>query len=489
MYGAILARLLTSFSRRTDNSPKPNFVHPLLLKAYHRLPSAGRSLAVSIHGRRLNAWRYGPETERLVDEAREREQWGPEKWHAWTGERLARLLHRAATQVPYYREQWAKRRREGDRRSWDHLSNWPPLNKSIVRQCPDAFIAEDCDRRKMYAESTSGTTGTPLKIWWSREATRAWFALFEARIRRWHGVSGEDRWAMLGGQVVIPIWQTRPPFWVWNEPMHQLYLSSFHLSSDSARCYLEAMQRYQIKYVLGYSSSLHILARESRHCPDAIPDCRAVITNAEPLHDTQRDAIVAAFGCPVRETYGMAELVGSASECEHGKLHLWPEVGVMESRNAEQQFGNEPGDFVCTGLLNADMPLIRYVVGDSGSPPRWDAQCQCRRSLPVIDRVHGRSNDMLLTRDGRKVFWLNPVFYGLPVEEAQIIQDRLDQVRVRYTASPDFSERALRTIRDRLQARLGPVQVLTEPVARIPREANGKFRAVVCNVPEHERAS
>ena len=55
-------------SRRTDHN-NPHLVNPLLLKAYHRLPPAGRSLAVSIHGRRLNAWRYGPETERLVEEA------------------------------------------------------------------------------------------------------------------------------------------------------------------------------------------------------------------------------------------------------------------------------------------------------------------------------------------------------------------------------------------------------------------------------------
>jgi phenylacetate-CoA ligase len=463
-------------------------VNPLLLKAYHRLPPAGRSLAVSIHGRRLNAWRYGPETERLVEEALEREHWSSEKWQAWIDDRLARLLHRAATKVPYYREQWATRRQKGDRSSWDRLSNWPLLSKSIVRRSPDAFIADDCDRRKMYAEATSGTTGTPLKIWWSRETTRAWYGLFEARARRWHGVNGGDRWAMLGGQVVIPIRQTRPPFWVWNEPMRQLYLSSFHLSPDSARSYLEAMEQYQVKYLLGYPSSLHVLARASRQCVEAVPDCRVVLANAEPLHDTQRAAIADAFRCPVRETYGMAELVSSASECEHGNLHLWPEVGVMEIREPDQEAGNESGDFVCTGLLNTDMPLIRYVVGDSGSLPRWGSQCHCGRSLPQVDRIHGRSNDMLLTRDGRRVFWLNPVFYGLPVEEAQIIQDRLDQIRVRYTASPDFSDRALRTMRDRLHERLGPIQVLTEPVSCIPREANGKFRAVVCNVPEHERA-
>ena len=51
------------------------------------------------------------------------------------------------------------------------------------------------------------------------------------------------------------------------------------------------------------------------------------ITNAEPVFDYQRWAIAEAFQCPVRETYGMAEIVAAASECTAGKLHLWPEVG------------------------------------------------------------------------------------------------------------------------------------------------------------------
>ena len=293
---------------------------------------------------------------------------------------------------------------------------------------------------------------------------------------------------MLGGQVVIPIRQTALRSGYGTNPCASSICRPFISAPTRPAATSKPWSSIKSGTCWDIHRALHVLARASRQCVEAVPDCRVVLANAEPLHDTQRAAIADAFRCPVRETYGMAELVSSASECEHGNLHLWPEVGVMEIREPDQESGNESGDFVCTGLLNTDMPLIRYVVGDSGSLPRWGSQCHCGRSLPLVDRIHGRSNDMLLTRDGRRVFWLNPVFYGLPVEEAQIIQDRLDQITVRYTASPDFSERALRTMRDRLHARLGPIQVLTEPVSRIPREANGKFRAVVCNVPEHERA-
>ena len=61
----------------------------------------------------------------------------------------------------------------------------------------------------------------------------------------------------------------------------------------------------------------------------------------------------------------MAEIVAAAGECEHGALHLWPEVGWLEFLNGETRAApGEPGDLVGTGLLNQDMPLIRYQVGD-----------------------------------------------------------------------------------------------------------------------------
>jgi len=60
----------------------------------------------------------------------------------------------------------------------------------------------------------------------------------------------------------------------------------------------------------------------------------------------------------------MAEIVAAASECESGKLHLWPEVGWVEILENNQPVPNgTAGDLVCTGLLNRDMPLIRYRVG------------------------------------------------------------------------------------------------------------------------------
>ncbi|WNM58123.1 phenylacetate--CoA ligase family protein [Candidatus Nitrospira allomarina] len=457
-----------------------------LLRLYHRLPAPARSVAASLHGYYLRSWRYGPETERLIGEAIDREHWSLGQLRAWQEERLAHVLHRAATRVPYYREQWAERRRRGDSASWEYLENWPVLKKEALRQNPLSFVADDQNVRRMYREQTSGTSGTPLTLWWSRETVRTWFGLCEARLRQWNGVSIKDNWAILGGQSIVPPNASKPPFWVWNAPMNQLYLSANHISPKSVPAYIDALRRYGITHMIVYPSSASVLAREAYEKKLIIQGIKVVITNAEPLLPWQRDCISQGLGSEVRETYGMAEAVAAASECPDGKLHSWPEVGWLECFRDEIDEPALPGSsgrLLCTGLLNTDMPLIRYEVGDRISHVAEPSSCKCGRTLPVLSGIEGRTNDMLIALDGRRVFWVNPVFYNLPVQEAQIIQEGLDCLRVKYVPAANFSVEVEHAISARLQERMGRVKIFMDQVSNIPRGSNGKFRAVVCNLP------
>jgi phenylacetate-CoA ligase len=145
-------------------------------------------------------------------------------------------------------------------------------------------------------------------------------------------------------------------------------------------------------------------------------------------------------------------------------------VGVIEARDEE---------FVCTGLINDAMPLIRYRLGDRGRLAPAGASCPCGRTLPVIAAIEGRSSELLVTSDGRRVFWMNPVLYGLPVRQGQIVQESVRRIRVRFIPAPAFTEGAGRTLVDRIRDRLGDVDVVLDPVAELPRTAAGKVRAIV----------
>jgi len=103
-------------------------VNELYLNVYHRLPAQLRNIAAGMRGYYLRSWRYGADSAELTLQALERERWTREQWDHYVQQRLRYVLHRAATQVPYYKQYWAERRRGGDRRLWEHLENWPVLD-------------------------------------------------------------------------------------------------------------------------------------------------------------------------------------------------------------------------------------------------------------------------------------------------------------------------------------------------------------------------
>lgn len=454
------------------------------LQIYYKLPPWARSVAASLRGYYLNNWRYSAQTETLVEEALERDYWSEKTWKDWREERLSFLLHRAATKVPFYREQWAERKRNGDKSSWQYLENWTILEKQTLRKNAVGFIAEDCNPSKMYQDHTSGTTGSSLNLWVNLEAVRFWYALFEARSRRWYGVSRKSRWAMLGGQLVTPVHQQKPPFWVWNAGSNQLYMSSYHLAPDLICYYLDALKKYHVEYILGYSSAVYSLAQLALRENRKDLKMRVVITNAEPLFEYQRKTISKAFDCPVRETYGMAEIAAAAGECSHGKLHQWLDVGVIEGEENSQN--SLPADFICTGLINTGMPLIRYRVGDCGTFS--DEKCECGRTLPLLGEIEGRSDDVLYTTNGRRMRLASVFKDDLHVIEAQIIQNSIKELVVKLIPDKDFNQNSAQKLTDRIKERIGDIEIRLETVSHIPRTKRGKFRAVLCNLSEQEKS-
>ena len=433
----------------------------------------------------MNSWRYSMQTETLVEEALERDTWSAEKWKIWREEHLAFILERAATRVPYYRNYWQKQRQNGNRASWHYLENWPVLKKEEVRQEPRAFIADDVNPKKLFVEHTSGTSGTPLNLWVSRDTLQKWYALFEARWRRWYGISRRDRWGNIGGQLVVPYAQRYPPFWVWNQALRQLYLSSYHLNIENIAAYLDAIHSYKLEYLLGYASSLYAIAQMALEEGLNPPRLKLVLSNAEPLYAYQREVISKAFQCDVRDTYGQAEYICAASECTLESFHLWNEIGVLEilSDDIDEPAPlGETGRMIATSLLNPDMPLIRYELGDRGSLANRNCSCGC--SLPVLASIEGRNDDLLLTPDGRKIGRLDPVFKAdISIREAQIIQESLNRVLVRVVPAKGFGFEDERMIVKGLKERLGnDMQIEVQRVTDIPRTKSGKFRSVISKI-------
>ena len=89
-------------------------------------------------------------------------------------------------------------------------------------------------------------------------------------------------------------------------------------------------------------------------------------------------------------------MVAMASECASGGLHIWPESGyleVLEDDSDKNAPDGEVGRLVATGLLNQDMMLVRYEVGDRLALPvgfgilgasLWIMWCHLRCALRLV---------------------------------------------------------------------------------------------------------
>ena len=451
-----------------------------MLSLYYRLPYFLKCIIATFRGyilknnRTLNREKY-------LAEIRDRDTWNKIQIKDYQQELIKEMLFYCINYVPYYRDYHNEQSKNNN---WDPLvlSNWPILEKDVVRNNPDRFISEKYNKADLVNIATSGTSGKPMSFWFSREALSYWYALYEHRIKVWNGVNEKDKWANFGGQLICEIGRGNPPFWVYNFAMNQLYLSSYHLSSKNIRDYASALHYYKVKYVLGYVSSIFTIANEALKQSIELPKLSVVITNAEPLLEGQREVITKAFNCKVIQTYSGCEFSFSANENLNKDMFVWPEAGKMEVQGEDGKIENYgKGELIVTGLINKAMPLIRYRVGDSIEILEAD------RDLMPFDRIgqiFGRTDDLVVTSKGEKVGRLDPVFkFDLKIKEAQIIQEDFELFTVNVVPDIGFSQTDVSIITERLKDRVGKsVVVNVVSLSEIPRSANGKFKAVISKV-------
>ena len=94
---------------------------------------------------------------------------------------------------------------------------------------------------------------------------------------------------------------------------------------------------------------------------------------------------------------------------------------------------------------------------------------------------------MVLTPDGRQAMRMETAFYGMPIRQSQIVQEKLDQLLVRLVPGEGYSQSHDQEIVNRLRHRVGNVRVQVERVDQVPRSANGKIRHVVSKLTPADR--
>ncbi len=447
---------------------------------YPALPVFAQNLACSFAGWQRARLRFTPHFHRTLAAWELSGAATPAALHAIQRDRLFRLVEHARRHVPYYCYLPPPCERSDPQEAIARsLAAWPTLEKQTYRDRSEEFIARDLPRKRLIRGKTSGTTGTALPLWYTREALAEEFASFW-RQRRSFGVQLSDPNLTFSGQLVVPFRAVHPPFWRVNHWAGQTLFSLYHMTPANLRAYVDGIHAAPARYVQGYPSSIHLAARALLDAGRPLEPGRlaAVFTSSESLLAFQRETIERAFGAPVRDRYGVSEFCVSMTECRERRLHVDMEYGIVEVEVEESTEAWERGSLLVTGFANDATPLIRYRIGDVGT--RAKTPCACGRAGDSFLDVDGRIEDYVMTPDGRFVGRLDHIFKEqLDIAEAQIVQETQQAVEVRVVRRRSWNDASERSLMKEIRSRLGDaIRVELVFVDAIAREANGKFRAV-----------
>jgi len=419
------------------------------------------------------------QSERRVQTLLAQERLPQERRDAITSELLLETVRSAIRRIPRYRGVKEKDLHPGNVRDV-LVERFPVIDKSDLNGHPaDYYPHGNSPRPWTIVGLTSGTSGTPLKVFRSLESV-VWVNAFVERHFRWSGYRPGMRRAYLRGDLIVPIDRTVPPYWFLNRYKNQMIVSSRHLREGCVDDIIDMLSQFAPYMMEAYPSTAYELALllEKRNTSLRIP---YVYTGSEPVYPHQRELITARLGACVMDHYGMAERIAYATECEHGSLHVNTDYSYVEIVDENGKPTDGEGYIVGTTFRNSLMPLLRYRVSDR---TRWrKTACACGRTYPVIEPVTGKYEDTLYGSRGQRISPSVITFVFKPlrgIKCSQVAQTGEGTWEVRVVPEASFNDAERNRLLENIKHHVDPgIHVTVREVAEIARTSAHKYRWIV----------
>ncbi|MEN6372415.1 MAG: phenylacetate--CoA ligase [Armatimonadota bacterium] len=375
---------------------------------------------------------------------------------------LTRTVAQAA-KSPYYSAKFKEMGIEPtDIRSREDVSKLPFTTKNDLRLSYPAKMLTVDPKDVIRMHTSSGTTGKPVAIFYTREDIDCW-AEFMSRSLAMAGATEKDvfqnmtGYGLFTGGLGLHFGAERLGMWVipaggGNTARQIMLIRDFHVTV------IHATPSY----------AMHVAERMLQEGDDPKSlGIRIAVLGAEPYTEEMRLKLQDLYGFKAFNSYGLTEMNGPgvAFECSYQNgMHIWEDGYLAEIVNPETLQpvkDGEVGELVLTTLRRTAMPLIRYRTRDLTRVIK--GSCACGRSHMRLSRMIGRSDDMLIIR-GVNVFpsqieevimrhkWLGGN-YIIQLTTAKA----LDQMTVKVELAKDIfdgSMEALKKFRAELQRQL-----------------------------------
>jgi phenylacetate-CoA ligase len=365
----------------------------------------------------------------------------------------------------------------------------PVLKRETVNQLGDGLLSTNIPKAHgpLNPTYTSGTTGRPVRVVRTRHALTYWSA-FTTRDHIWHnrnikgslaGIrSSEIGFAPYPAGVEHAAWGTVDDVF---KTGHSYSLNLNTPLPDMARWIAGLAPDYLI-------AMSNVITRLAPYCIEngiAFPGLKEVHVIGEMCGVLMREQCREAWDVPLHANYTSREIGYMALQCPvHDHYHVQSEGVYLEILDDDDQpcKPGQTGKIVVTALHNYAMPLIRYEIGDYAEV---GARCDCGRGLPVINRILGRAQEILILPTGERRWTmlgrtdLRDFMEMAPFAQFQFAHVAPDRIEVRLAAKRTVTAAEEAKIAKWVCKKFGyPFDIRFAYLDEIPLTA-GKFRDFV----------
>ncbi|CEP68377.1 Phenylacetate-CoA ligase [Moorella glycerini] len=321
-------------------------------------------------------------------------QFDYEKLYRQQAPALQALVQRLFDSSPYYREKLtAAGIRPGDIRTVADLAAVPLTDKWELRNGKPLELMAVPEEKVVRIHSSSGTTGKPIIIPYTAGDVAAWAEMM-ARCFALAGVTNRDRVQITPG---YGLWTAGIGFQAGVE-----YLGAMAIPTGAGNTekQLEMLVDLQATVLAATASYALFLGEEieRRGLRDRLA-LRVGLLGSERWGEKMRKRIEELLGIETFDIYGLTEIYGPGIglDCPaHEGIHIWTDhllLEIIDPATGRQLPPGETGELVITTLTKEGMPLLRYRTHDLTCLKV--AACSCGSPFPMIERVLGRTDDMV----------------------------------------------------------------------------------------------
>jgi phenylacetate-CoA ligase len=403
--------------------------------------------------------------------------------------RVRNMVAHAYSTVPHYREAMDDLGLSpGEMVTADSLAQLPLIDGAELAASPERFYSNRYTNAGTLTLNSSGTNGRAKAVRYNKAA------LFEAlahghrqREVMTHFTGKPAGYREMGIRRLNSIATQLRQFFeshAWVPPRMDLQRSALSLELPFDEM-VRRINEFKPEVLAGYGSHLGALFRWAWEGGLNLHRPKVLWYGADAMPQADRMLIENEMGVPVFSTYQADEALRIGFQCERRQgFHLsLDDVAVRVIKPDGSPAGpGEQGELVISNLSNRATVLLNYRLGDVVGMP--EAACGCGRTLPMIEAVRGRADDMILMSNGESrhaLLFMAPMQEIPGVVQVQLVQEKECQLSIKVVCAAGSEWPMIKKSTEQIVLNLTgqTMKVDSHRVTVISREPGGKVRAVI----------